>query len=118
MKQFTQPFIFLALFFFGVFSGCKKPNEGVEPIINPTISEYTVSLRFIDAETNTEIKNCSVSIIGDDANTVFDNSGERPTIAKDGFLELISVTTNLPNESNPINFSIKIENKDYFLYIK
>jgi hypothetical protein len=115
MKNFIKTFfttLTVSIFLFTI--GCKKPNEGVEPIINPTISEYTVSLRFIDAETNTEIKNCSVSIIGDDANTVFDNSGERPTIAKDGFLELISVTTNLPNESNPINFSIKIENKDYF----
>ena len=71
MKQFTQPFIFLSLFFFSVFSGCKKPNDGVEPIINPTISESSVSIRLIDARNNEEIKNSTVSIIGDDANLIF-----------------------------------------------
>lgn len=96
------------------FSGCKKPNEGVEPIINPTISEYTVSVRLLDAETNSEIKGSTIKIVGDDANSVFDNSGERPQLAEDGFLELISVTNAEPSASNPIRFSIKVENKDYF----
>ncbi len=114
MKQFTQPFIFFALFFFGVFSGCKKPNDGVEPIINPTISESSVSIRLIDARNNEEIKNSTVSIIGDDANLIFDNSGERPSLVKDGFLELIPVSSNEPTNSRPIRFSIKVENKDYF----
>ena len=102
------------IFILFTFSGCKKPNEGVEPIINPTISEYTVSVRLLDAETNSEIKGSSIKIVGDDANSVFDNSGERPQLAEDGFLELIAVTNANPSASNPIRFSIKVENKNYF----
>ena len=114
MKQFTQPFIFFAFFSFFVFSGCKKPNDGVEPIINPTISESSVSIRLIDAKNNEEIKNSTVSIIGDDANLIFDNSGERPSLVKDGFLELIPVSSNEPTNSRPIRFSIKVEKEGYF----
>jgi len=107
-------FAFTTLCILFTFSGCKKPNEGVDPIINPTISEYTVSVRLLDAETNSEIKGCTIKIVGDDANSVFDNSGERPLVAEDGFLELISVTNTEPSTSNPIRYSIKVENKDYF----
>ncbi|NDF60856.1 MAG: hypothetical protein EB100_07210, partial [Crocinitomicaceae bacterium] len=107
-------FTFTTICILFTFSGCKKPNEGVDPIINPTISEYTVSVRLLDAETNSEIKGCTIKIVGEDANSVFDNSGERPLVAEDGFLELISVTNTEPSTSNPIRYSIKVENKDYF----
>jgi hypothetical protein len=107
-------FAFTTICILFTFSGCKKPNEGVNPIINPTISEYTVSIRLLDAETNSEIKGSTIKIVGDDANSVFDNSGERPLKVVDGFLELISVTNSEPSVSNPIRFSIKVDNEDYF----
>lgn len=108
--------LFAILLLIGVMSGiinsCKKPTEGISPIISFNYSEFTASFQFVDAVTGEPIgfsnsnEKVTVTIEGDDKSLIRDNIGSTSITPSKGFLTLAVKKDVKPTSSNPINFHV------------
>ncbi|PJJ80428.1 hypothetical protein [Mucilaginibacter auburnensis] len=91
------------------FYACKKPNEGINLLVNTSsLAKAPVLIHFVNAnpESTTAIKDFDVKISGKDAAIVQMDGGSTDFKASNGFLPLALTSVAAPSKANPVKFNV------------
>lgn len=100
-------------------SGCKKPTENVDLILNSELTEATVSLQFVNAQTGEQVgisnstQQVTLEVLGEDADLVIDNAGQTEFEPDNGFITLGVPSGTVLSNSNPVRFHVVAHAKGY-----
>ena len=109
---------FMATLLLGVV-GCKKPSDGVEPIIGLETFTNRVNVILIDASTGAQMGldddsyTVNIEVTGPDKNLVYDELGEDQPTSKGGFAFMTIKDASIPTPSNPIEFNLIFKRSGY-----
>lgn len=91
------------------FYACKKPNEGINLLVNTSsLSKSPVLIHFVNANpaSTTAVTDFDVKITGKDASLVQMDGGSTTFKTSHGFLPLSLTQASEPSASNPVVFNI------------
>lgn len=92
-----------------LFSGCKRPDEGLDVIINVgTLVKAPVLVKFSNANktVTTQIPDFDVTITGQDSALVQMDGGGRKFVVSHGFLPLTMTSKAVPSKTKPLTFNV------------
>ncbi len=107
MKRY-QLFSIWLIGFCAILSNCKNPTEGIAITLNTDVSKSNISLHFLDASKmyQTNLDQIQISIVGQDADKIYNADGTRDFVTANGFISLIVQPGISPSKSNPLKFTV------------
>lgn len=91
-----------------IITNCKNPTDGISVTLNTDVSKSNISLHFLDASQMDQINldQIQISIVGKDANKIYNADGTTDFTTANGFISLILQPGISPTKSNPIKFTV------------
>jgi hypothetical protein len=108
--------IFIALFAASsvLFADCTKPTKDLEISISPKVFDNIVSVKFYNAATpGVAPKNVTLTISGQDANSIYEISGRKVFTVVDGVISLGVHPNAKPTAGRPSRFVLEAEAPGY-----
>jgi hypothetical protein len=105
--------VFLAAGLIGLFStSCDKVTQDLDLIVNADVIRYSVLLQVTEPS-GALPANLSISVTGEDANAIYDISGNKDLVISNGMITLGVHPRNEPTETDPIRFSVKLSGANH-----
>ncbi|SEL25788.1 hypothetical protein [Parapedobacter koreensis] len=95
---------------------CEDPLKDVRVVVSSAILEYTTLLQITDGQGN-PANNLTVTLLGNDAESIYNLEGYRQFQIRDGLLGLGVHPQHEPTEGNPVTFYVQLSGQDYLTQV-